>query len=453
MGRLFGTEGVRSVAAAELTCETAMQIGRAVAYVLSQKSNRRAKVLIGKDTGLSSDIVEAALTAGLLSAGTDVVSLGVISSPAVAFLTKKMKADVGVMISASYGNNEFNGIKLFSKNGSRLSDDIEEKIEALVLDEPSKLSEIKKNAAEYGRLKTEHSAADIYIKHILSAGEGNLSGLRIAVDCANGAASATAERLFTGLGAKVYLLNCEPDGLNINSECGSAHLETLVSFVKNNGCDLGIAFDGVGECCIAVDENGNIVDGDRLIAIFAKDMNDRGILSGNSVVVSVMTNLGFSFFAEKNNIRMVTTKVGDRYISEQMTAGGYSLGGEQSGKIIFSDCLSTGDGQLTAIKLLSVIKRSDKKLSELSSVMERYPQVMVNVKIPSKWKEAWKDIADIEEIIECKENELKDNGRILVRESGTEPIIRVMIEGRRFDAINVMAVEIADVIRRCCPSE
>ncbi len=453
MGRLFGTDGARGVAVTELTCETAMQIGRAAAAVLCRKSGRKAKFIIGKDTRVSSDIMEAALTAGLLSVGADVVSLGVVPTPAVAFLVKELNADAGVMISASHNSMEFNGIKLFAGTGYKLSDDIEEEIEALVLDTPEKLIESQKNGSEVGRLSVDREAVGKYVKHILGTGESSLAGLKIAVDCANGSASATAEKLFTGLGAKVYLLSCEPDGVNINDNCGSTHLEPLVNFVKTNGCDAGIAFDGDADRCLAVDENGIIVDGDKLIAIFAKDMCERDCLAQNTAVVSVMTNLGFTFFAKENDINMVTTKVGDRYILEQMLAGGYSLGGEQSGHIIFRDYATTGDGQLTAIQLLSVIKRTEKSLSELASVMERYPQVMINVKISSQWKEGWKNVAEIEEIIEKKEKELGGNGRILVRESGTEPLIRVMIEGRRFDEINAMAVEISDVIRRCCPEK
>lgn len=453
MGRLFGTDGARGVAVKELTCETAMQIGRAAAEVLCRKSGHRAKILIGKDTRISSDIMEAALTAGLLSMGADAVSLGVVPTPAVAFLVKHMGADAGVMISASHNSMEFNGIKLFAGTGYKLSDDIEEEIEALVLDTPEKLISAQKCGAEVGRLTVDSSAAEAYINHILSTGEDSLSGMRIAVDCANGSAASTAERLFAHLGAKVYLLSCEPNGININDKCGSTHLESLMNFVKEHDCDLGLAFDGDADRCLAVDENGVTVDGDKLIAIFAKDMSERDRLSGNAAVVSVMTNLGFTFFARENNINMITTKVGDRYILEQMLSGGYSLGGEQSGHIIFLDHATTGDGQLTALQLLSVMKRTGKKLSELASVMERYPQVMINVKIASEWKEGWKNIPEIEDIIEKKEKELDGNGRILVRESGTEPLIRVMIEGKRFDAINDMAVEIADVIRKCCPKE
>jgi phosphoglucosamine mutase len=383
--------------------------------------------------------------------GADVISLGVVPTPAVAFLVKAMRTDGGVMISASHNSMEFNGIKLFSSTGFKLSDDIEEEIEALVLDTPEKLTQSLKNGSNVGRLTVDREAVTSYIRHILATGEKSFEGMRIAVDCANGSASATAEKLFTGLGAKVYLLSCEPDGTNINDSCGSTHLEQLSNFVKANSCDLGIAFDGDADRCLAVDENGTVVDGDKLIAIFAKDMSERGRLADNAAVVTVMTNIGFSFFAKENGIKMITTKVGDRYILEQMLAGGYSLGGEQSGHIIFRDFASTGDGQLTAIQLLSVMKRSGKKLSELAELMERYPQVMINVKISPRWKEAWKNIPEIEEIIENKEKELDGSGRILVRESGTEPLIRVMIEGKLFETINEMAVEIADVIRRCCP--
>lgn len=451
MGRLFGTDGARGVAVTELTCEAAMQIGRAAASVLCKKAGHRARILIGKDTRISSDIMEAALTAGILSVGADVISLGVVPTPAVAFLVKAMRADGGVMISASHNSMEFNGIKLFSGTGFKLSDDIEEEIEALVLDTPEKLTQSLKSGSNVGRLTVDREAVTNYIRHILATGEKSFEGMRIAVDCANGSASATAEKLFTGLGAKVYLLSCEPDGTNINDSCGSTHLEQLSNFVKANSCDLGIAFDGDADRCLAVDENGTVVDGDKLIAIFAKDMSERGRLADNAAVVTVMTNIGFSFFAKENGIKMITTKVGDRYILEQMLAGGYSLGGEQSGHIIFRDFASTGDGQLTAIQLLSVMKRSGKKLSELAELMERYPQVMINVKISPRWKEAWKNIPEIEEIIENKEKKLDGSGRILVRESGTEPLIRVMIEGKLFETINEMAVEIADVIRRCCP--
>ena len=453
MGRLFGTDGARGVAVTELTCGTVMQIGRAAAAVLCRKSGKKAKVLIGKDTRISSDIMEAALTAGLLSVGADVVSLGVVPTPAVAYLVGELRADAGIMISASHNSMEFNGIKLFAGNGYKLSDDVEEEIEALVLDTPHELIAMQKSGADVGRLTHETDAIDLYVKHVLSTGEREINGLTIAVDCANGSASATAEKLFADIGSKVFLLSCEPDGVNINDNCGSTHLEQLIDFVRERKCDLGIAFDGDADRCLAVDGDGNIVDGDKLIAIFSKDMKERGALKADTAVVTVMTNLGFSFFAKDNGIKVNTTKVGDRYIIEQMLAEGFNMGGEQSGHIIFHDYATTGDGELTAIQLLSVMKRTGKSLAELASVMERYPQVMINVKIAQKYKEQWKNIPEIEDIISEKDKALDGRGRILVRESGTEPLIRVMIEGKDFNEINDMAVEIADKVRACCHAE
>lgn len=453
MGRLFGTDGARGVAITELTCETAMQIGRAAAMVLTQKTKHKPKILIGKDTRISSDVLEAALAAGICSVGADAVILGVVPTPAVAFLVQKRGADAGVMISASHNSMEFNGIKLFSGKGYKLSDDIEEEIEALILDNPEKIKEQITGGANTGRISYDKNAEWDYIRSLMKTIDHDLSGVRVAIDCANGSASSTAEKLFSGLGASVMLINNSPDGLNINDRCGSTCLDGLSRFVTENKCHIGVAFDGDADRCLAVDETGAIMDGDKLIAVFAKDMRDKGTLKKNTAVVTIMTNLGFSHFAKANNINVVTTKVGDRYIIEQMLAGDYNLGGEQSGHIIFHDLSTTGDGQLTAVQLLSVLKRSDCKASELSKVMERYPQVMINVKITAAWKEKWKNDSEIEEIISTNQKLLGTSGRILVRESGTEPLIRVMIEGRHFDVINDMAVKIADKIKERCPSE
>lgn len=453
MGRLFGTDGARGVAITELTCETAMQIGRAAAMVLTQKTKHKPKILIGKDTRISSDVLEAALAAGICSVGADAVILGVVPTPAVAFLVQKRGADAGVMISASHNSMEFNGIKLFSGKGYKLSDDIEEEIEALILDTPEKIKDQITGGANTGRISYDKNAEWDYIRSLMKTIDHDLSGVRVAIDCANGSASSTAEKLFSGLGASVMLINNAPDGVNINDRCGSTCLDGLSRFVTENKCHIGVAFDGDADRCLAVDETGAIMDGDKLIAVFAKDMRDKGTLKKNTAVVTIMTNLGFSHFAKANNINVVTTKVGDRYIIEQMLAGDYNLGGEQSGHIIFHDLSTTGDGQLTAVQLLSVLKRSDCKASELSRVMERYPQVMINVKITAAWKEKWKNDSEIEEIISTNQKLLGTSGRILVRESGTEPLIRVMIEGRHFDVINDMAVKIADKIKERCPSE
>ena len=451
MGRLFGTDGARGIAVTELTCETAMSIGRAAAIVLTRKAKHKARIVIGKDTRISSDVLEAALTAGILSVGADAVILGYVPTPAVAYLVKERNADAGVMISASHNSMEFNGIKLFAGTGYKLSDDIEEEIEALVLDNPEKLTAALVNGAVVGRVIHDAKAADDYAAHILSTVKNDLGGLRIAIDCANGSAAATAEKIFSGRGAQIYLMSSAPNGININDKCGSTNMDALMNFVKENRCHVGLAFDGDADRCLAVDENGVIVDGDKLIAIFASDMAERGVLNKNTAVVTVMTNIGFSHFAKERGIDVVTTKVGDRYILEQMIKEDYSIGGEQSGHIIFREFATTGDGQLTAVQLLSIMRRTGKNLSELASVMERFPQVMINVKIQPKWKEAWKNIDEIGDLISLYEKKLASTGRILVRESGTEPLIRVMIEGKRFDIINDMAVSIADKIRECCP--
>lgn len=453
MGRLFGTDGARGVALTELTCETAMQIGRAAAIALTKKAHHKPKILIGKDTRISSDVLEAALIAGICSMGADAVTLGVVPTPAVAFLVRKRDADAGVMISASHNSMEFNGIKLFAGTGYKLSDDIEEEIESLILDTPEEITDAMTGGAQVGRVSYDKNAQWDYIRSIMKTVDNDLSGVRVAIDCANGSASATAERLFGGLGATVYLVNCTPNGTNINDKCGSTHMDAISKFVKEKKCHVGVAFDGDADRCLAVDENGAVLDGDKLIAIFARDMRDKGTLKKNTAVVTVLTNLGFTHFAKNNDINMITTKVGDRYIMEQMLAGGYNLGGEQSGHIIFHDYATTGDGQLTAVQLLSIIKRQERKASELGSMMERYPQVMVNVKILPKWKEAWKNDTEIEKIINVNQTKLGSSGRILVRESGTEPLIRVMIEGKKFRLINQMALEIADKIKERCPFE
>lgn len=451
MGRLFGTDGARGVAITELTCETAMQIGRAAAIVLAKKTKHKPKIIIGKDTRISSDILESALVAGICSIGADAVILGVVPTPAVAFLVEKYEADAGVMISASHNSVEFNGIKLFDGTGYKLSDEVEEEIEALILDNPEKIT--LASGCDVGRISYAKDAAWDYIRHIIKTIDGDLSGIKVAIDCANGSASVTAERIFKGLGANVMLIHAEPDGTNINEKCGSTYLTAISEFVRSNKCHLGVAFDGDADRCLAVDENGEIIDGDKLIAIFAKHMRDKGTLNRNTAVVTVMTNLGFTNFAKANGINMLTTKVGDRYILEQMLLNDYSLGGEQSGHIIFREFAKTGDGQLTAVQLMNILKLSEGAMSTLAGIMERYPQVMINVKIASKWKENWKNVDEIEQIIDLYQKKLGSTGRILVRESGTEPLVRVMVEGKRFDLINEIAVKIADKIKECCPAE
>lgn len=445
MGRLFGTDGARGVAVTELTCETAMQIGRAAALVLTKKTNRKPTIFIGKDTRISSNVLEAALAAGICSVGADAEILGVVPTPAVAYLVQNKKADAGVMISASHNSYEFNGIKLFASSGYKLSDEIEEEIESLILDRPEDIKLAEGSAV--GNITYYKDAQTDYIRHIMKCIKGNLTGLRIALDCANGSASVTAKRLFEGLGANVYVINDHPDGVNINENCGSTHMNGLMQFVTDKKCHAGLAFDGDADRCLAVDENGELIDGDKLIAICAKAYKNQGRLKNNTAVVTVMSNLGFKYFAKDNDIKMLTTKVGDRYVLEKMLEGGYNLGGEQSGHIIFLDEANTGDGQLSGAKVLEILAESGRKMSELASVMEQFPQVMINVKITPKDREIWKNDSQITDLIEHYEELLGEGGRILVRESGTEPLIRVMIEGRDFKQINEYAISISEKIK------
>ena len=448
MARLFGTDGARGVAITELTCETAMQIGRAAALVLTKHTSHKPKIFIGKDTRISSDVLEAALSAGICSVGADAVILGVVPTPAVAMLVKKYNADAGVMISASHNSVEFNGIKLFAHDGYKLSDEIEEEIEALILDTPEVLTENLKNGTEIGRIEKKETAADEYIDYIKNAVNADLSGIKVAIDCANGSSSATAEKLFTKMGAEVLCISSSPDGTNINDKCGSTYMENISDFVKKNNCDLGVAFDGDADRCLAVDENGELVDGDKLIAIFAKAMKEERTLKNDTAVVTVMTNIGFMKFAKENGISVETTKVGDRYVLERMKEKGFNIGGEQSGHIIFLENATTGDGQLSAAKLLSFYKKAGKKMSELASVMTYYPQILVNVKIKPEWKNKLDTVKEITDCIAKNEEKLGDDGRILVRESGTEPLIRVMVEGKEQSEINRVAEEIADMVKK-----
>lgn len=445
MGRLFGTDGARGIANTELTCELAMQIGRAAALVLTKHQSRKPKILIGRDTRISSSMLEAALVAGLCSVGADAELIGVIPTPGVAYLVSRYEADAGIMISASHNPVEFNGIKLFSSTGYKLNDDIEQEIEALILDNPQDIP--LKEGTELGRVYRRRSAPLDYINHICASINGDLKGIKVAVDCANGSASTTADKLFENLGAEALVFHAEPDGTNINKDCGSTHIESLTKFVKMHECQLGVAFDGDADRCLAVDENGNVVDGDQMIAIFADYMKKEGTLAKDTAVVTVMSNLGFFRFAENKDIHAVATKVGDRYVLEEMLKEGYNIGGEQSGHIIFSDYATTGDGQLSAVKLLSIIKATGKPLSELADVMEQYPQVMVNVNVSNDKKGLLNTDADIQKAIQEAGNTLGKDGRILVRASGTEPLIRVMAEGKDRDAIQRFADSIAATIR------
>ena len=446
MGRLFGTDGVRGIANSELTCEMAMNIGRAAAMVLTNEDRRHPRVLIGKDTRKSSDMLEAAITAGLCSVGANVIQLGVVPTPAVAYLVGKYKADAGVVLTASHNPCEFNGIKIFSGDGYKLPDALEEQIEAIVLDHAA-----KPPVPVGGDLGTVHAAPDAvrdYVDHVKSTVPFSLDGLHIAIDCANGASSRTAELLFTELGAKVDMLFDKPDGVNVNDKCGSTHMDALMEYVKTHGVDAGIAFDGDADRCLAVDEKGNFVDGDFIMAICAADMKSRGKLAKSTVVGTIMTNMGFNRFCAENDMKFSATKVGDRYVLEEMLLEGYNFGGEQSGHVIFLDFATTGDGQMTAAHLLSLMRRREAKLSSLATIMQRFPQVMVNVTTGPEGKLRFYTDDEVKESIEKAKAALGDSGRIIVRPSGTEPLLRVMVEGEDEEQINALANEVADVLRR-----
>lgn len=445
MGRLFGTDGARGVANSELTCELAMKIGRAAAMVLSDEQRSRPRVLIGMDTRISSDMLESAIAAGLCSVGADVLTLGVLPTPAVAFLVQKYGYDAGIMISASHNPCEYNGIKIFKSDGYKLPDEIEEKIESIILD--GTIVPDVKIGGEVGRIRTSDMPKFDYIEHLLETVDADFSGMRIALDCANGSASFTAPELFTDLGVDFEVLSAVPNGININRGCGSTHMEQLQRFVKANHFDVGFAFDGDADRLLAVDENGEIVDGDKIVAIAAASLKKRGLLKNNTAVVTVMSNLGFHEFCKKNDINVEVTTVGDRYVLENMLKNDYCIGGEQSGHVIFHDFATTGDGQLTAIQLLQVLKLSGKTLSELASEIEIFPQTMVNVRVSQIGKVRYAKDEEIKKAIASAEKELGDQGRVLVRVSGTEPLIRVMVEGKDEEMIQRLADEIAAVVR------
>ncbi len=443
MGRLFGTDGIRGIANKELGCETAMQLGRALAAVLNKGRHKRADtVVLGMDTRQSSQMLANAISAGLCSSGMDVINLGVVPTPAVAYLIGKYKAHAGIMISASHNPSEFNGIKVFGESGMKLPDALEERVEYLVLDAPEALGTVAPDMI--GTVTYCAEGARDYIAHIRSTVLYAFDGVEIAVDCANGSASSTAEELFTSLGAKCHMLSCAPDGFNINENCGSTHLEALQKYVVENGLFMGVAFDGDADRCLCVDEKGNVVDGDLIMAIIAKDMKERGRLMGGALVGTIVSNFGLNKFCEENDIRFVRTKVGDRYVLEKMLLEDLYFGGEQTGHIIFRDFATTGDGQLTAIQLLSVLKRKGISLSEASKVMKQYPQVNKNISANHEQRLEFYTSDRVREILEEAKERLGKTGRVVVRPSGTEPLIRVMAEGDDMELVK----EIVDGLSR-----
>ena len=445
MARLFGTDGVRGVANEELTPLLAMQLGQAGAYVLTKEKEHKPTIMVGCDTRISGDMLANALMAGVCSVGANAVYVGVMPTPAIAYLTKKYKVDAGVVISASHNPVEFNGIKFFDGNGYKLSDELEDEIEALI---KSNMKDVKfPTGAQVGKIKYRTDAREEYINHSIKAVPVDLSNLKIVVDCAEGASFYTSIEALKELGANIIAIHNMPDGTNINANCGSTHMEELQARVVFEKANVGLAFDGDADRLLAVDEKGEIIDGDQIMAIIGNHMKNKGTLKKDTIVVTVMSNLGFTIMARENGINTEQTKVGDRYVLERMREIGASLGGEQSGHVIFLDENTTGDGLLSALHLLEVMVDTGKPLSELANIMTVLPQALVNAMVPNHKKESYMEYPEIAEAIAKLEEKFSGEGRVLIRPSGTEPKVRVMIEGKNQDEINKDAKELAELIQ------
>lgn len=447
MGKLFGTDGIRGIVGENLTADLAFRAGQAIAAVLEEEKGSRPTVIIGKDTRISSDMLESALMAGICSVGGNVLPVGAIPTPAVAYLTRMQGADAGIVISASHNPYEHNGIKVFSGEGCKLSDDVEARIEEKILSEkPAAL----RTRGEIGRrIAGGEALRKAYIDFVASTVETDLAGMRILVDCANGAASTTAAELFGMFRVKVDVVNDRPDGININNGCGSTHLAPLAEAMVKGGYDIGVAFDGDADRCLLVDETGGIIDGDKVLAVCARDLKEQGRLAGNTLVATVMSNLGLHEFCRKSDINLICTAVGDRNVLEEMAGHGYVIGGEQSGHTIFSEYETTGDGQVTALQFLQVLHKSGKKASELVSCCAVYPQVLVNVTVPHTGgiKERIMESEVLWADVRREEDALAGEGRILVRPSGTEPLIRVMVEAKTMEIAQDVADRLANSIK------
>jgi len=440
---MFGTDGVRGIANTELTSEIAYGLGRAGAYVLTEGTHK-PKILVAKDTRISGDMLEAALVSGILSVGAEAVILGVVPTPAVAHLIREYNADAGIMISASHNPVEYNGIKFFDNRGYKLPDELEDEIQRVI--ESGFEGVPSPTGHSLGRSHIEIAALDEYIDYALSTIPVDLKGLRVALDCANGACYSAAVKAFRELGAEVYVINDNPDGTNINEKCGSTHPEELQEYVVKKKCDLGFAFDGDADRCLAVDEKGNLINGDFILMLCAKHLKDLGKLKDDTLVVTVMSNLGLDLACKGEKIKTIKTKVGDRYVLEEMVKDGYVLGGEQSGHIIFLDYNTTGDGLVTALQVAAIRKRSGKNLSELAGIMKELPQVLVNAKVPNDKKNIYLEDEEIVNEIKRIEEVLNGVGRVLIRPSGTEPLVRVMLEGENQEEIDEMAHGLVDLI-------
>ena len=452
MRKYFGTDGIRRIANTDLTPELVYKVAKAGAYVLSKhKKDGAPTILIGRDTRLSGTLIESAMVAGFLSYGANVKLLGVIPTPGVAFLTRKLNADASVVISASHNTFEFNGIKFFSNKGMKIPDELEEEIEEIM--ESGKLDELTAVNEHIGVSEYREDLIDEYVYFFRKNFDDEMEKLVnddfvIGLDTANGATYKVAEKVFSTLGIKYKIISNNPDGININENCGSTHLESLKKFVIENKLSMGVAYDGDGDRCLAVDEKGNEIDGDKIMAIISKTLLKSGKLNKNTIVATVMSNLGMNKFAESNNLNLIQTKVGDRYVLEEMLKNGYNLGGEQSGHVILLDYNPTGDGILTSLMLIKSILEEGKTASEMASIVTLYPQVLVNAKVSNDKKYDYKENEEIKTAIEKLENEFAGNGRVLIRPSGTEPLVRVMIEGKDQQYIKTKAEEIANLIEK-----
>lgn len=444
MGRLFGTDGVRGVAGSELTIELATKLGQAGAYVLTKEQAHKPTIIVGCDTRISGGMLASALMSGICSVGANAIFAGVMPTPAIAYLTRKHKVDAGVVISASHNPMEFNGIKFFNGDGYKLPDALEDEIEALIANDMKDIT--LPTGSEIGKIEYRFDLIREYIDFMKKTVPVDLTGMKIVIDCAEGASYKTSVETLRELGAELVAIHTNPDGTNINSNCGSTHMEELQARVVYEKAAVGLAFDGDADRMLAVDENGKMVDGDEIMAICANYMKEKGTLKKDTVVVTVMSNLGFTLMGQERNLHIEKTKVGDRYVLENMLANGYNLGGEQSGHVIFLDDNTTGDGLLSALHLLQVMVDTGKPLSELAQVMEVLPQALVNAKVPNHKKESFMEYPEIAGAIAELEEKFAGEGRVLIRPSGTEPLVRVMIEGKNQTQIEEEAKKLAELI-------
>ena len=444
MGRIFGTDGIRGVAGVDMTPELALDLGRAAATVVKERGNTHPHFLIGRDTRISGGMLESAIAAGLCSVGADVTLLGVITTPGVAYLARKYQADGAFVISASHNPYEYNGIKLFDAEGYKFPDSYEEEIEELILDDLRMYALV--DGQDFGRIRVDNDARTDYVEYLASTAPARAEGIRVLVDCANGAASTTAKELFTSIGADFTIINDTPDGININVDCGSTHIEQLCPRVVEGGYDLGIAFDGDADRCLAVDETGKLIDGDHIMAICASYLKRENRLKNDTFVATVMSNLGLHFFGREQGLNILAADVGDRFVLEKMQQGGHVLGGEQSGHVIFLEYATTGDGELTAVQFLNILKKSGKKASELNAMVREFPQILINVKVPLERKATIAQEAPVKAAIAAEEAAFGEEGRVLVRPSGTEALVRVMVEGKTDALVRGAAERIVKVI-------